>query len=1067
MGTGRQRIPLIRFGGAKLLPWIAFALLGSSCELSVRGSPRDPHAPDWSPAVIHSASTTLNGTLRSCEGITRVFISEDATPPLVDAGGWQDCVTATNAIRHELSVGDGDKTLYVFATNASKKVSPPVTLTVRLDQTPPVLTLNSLDGGGAFRPGSSQSIQWTAGDANFGDAPILIESSADNGATYAQVTTAGATPGAYAWTAPATESAQYRIRLTATDRAGNQTVVVSSSPFTIDGTPPVVSAFTLNDGAASAPTHFLTAKATATDALSGVQQIRLSTSATYADDQWQAYNPAGQLVLVPRASGNATVYAWLRDAAGNVAPVQSSSIQLVIGSAPNPKILAPGGGGTYATGDPIHVDFSIASTEALAATNPIELAYTTDGGRTTTALSTTLVHGANGGCTLGAGATGCYEFNLPAPLAGGTFQLVLKATDIHGASATSLSPVLGRNGWKVIAGRDRSLMGQAAVATAFNDLVGYMAIDSRGNLYSSATAKIYKFDARTGAVSRLVGDGTAATTGDGGLPANARIGFSNSAVAVDRNDLIYWADTNGVRRINASGNVETYLGGGTTVSPSTGMARTALSTSAGGNTSRINSIVFDSQNRMIFGYYARIAGVNTGLVIRVNADDKLEILAGNYTTAAIGPDGSDATTSGLGTGCSTNWSPSIAIKRGSPDMIYGIFCNSVIYSLNTANKQISYLANWGTNVYQLAYDTYRDRLVVASPFQAVRFYRVDAVNSSTAVTTSESSGSTGLTVDGAGGVYFNSNVGQRLWYISPTNALSQFAGAASNTGDGGPAIGADFRSLGKLVTLTNGDILVEDTGNQRIRRLSGGNVSFVRNMSIGSNWTGLMAATAAGANALYTEWYNTLNIQDAVASVCRYLCAGSGTNIADATDGSAASTLVRSSMVALAFDPVRNSNFVWFRSATVSAINEIDSGGITYRRVNSGNVAPATPSGTTIASSLDASSPAVASRLQAYNGVIYAQMTSNLVYRLPIGGSVATEVSVAASSFVVDGANNVLYYTVGTGLYKKTLGTGTTGTLIATLPLAALLQAKSPAANSLLFTLGDFAYQYTDATNIP
>ncbi|MFH1713412.1 MAG: Ig-like domain-containing protein, partial [Candidatus Jacksonbacteria bacterium] len=110
--------------------------------------------------------------------------------------------------------------------------------------TPTILTPN---GGEYLKGGSSYEITWTpTSDTNLGVTPIKIEYSALGDFSDAAILADNeANDGTYSWNVPASNLATAKIRITATDLAGNSSDDVSDAAFTIDSTNPAILATTL------------------------------------------------------------------------------------------------------------------------------------------------------------------------------------------------------------------------------------------------------------------------------------------------------------------------------------------------------------------------------------------------------------------------------------------------------------------------------------------------------------------------------------------------------------------------------------------------------------------------------------------------------------------------------------------------------------------------------------------------------------------------------------------------------------------------------------------------------
>ncbi|MFC1999232.1 fibronectin type III domain-containing protein [Chloroflexota bacterium] len=100
-----------------------------------------------------------------------------------------------------------------------------------IDSINPSITVTSPNGGESWAGGSSHDITWSASDDNFGDTPITIEYY--NGSGWITVATGEANDGSYTWTVPEISISTARVRITATDLAGNTGTDESDADFAI------------------------------------------------------------------------------------------------------------------------------------------------------------------------------------------------------------------------------------------------------------------------------------------------------------------------------------------------------------------------------------------------------------------------------------------------------------------------------------------------------------------------------------------------------------------------------------------------------------------------------------------------------------------------------------------------------------------------------------------------------------------------------------------------------------------------------------------------------------------
>ena len=170
--------------------------------------------------------------MANCQTFSSLALTEDrATLPAATEFTLTCSAPVTQALSFTLSPTNGIKTMRLWALDASGNVSlVPQSLLVTLDDTPPTLNLTSMNSG-ILKGGAAATISWTASDSGAGVSAsgIDIRYSTDAGSTWNTVSLGLSNSGTYSWTVPAVDSSQVRIKVTATDNAGNITSVVSAS----------------------------------------------------------------------------------------------------------------------------------------------------------------------------------------------------------------------------------------------------------------------------------------------------------------------------------------------------------------------------------------------------------------------------------------------------------------------------------------------------------------------------------------------------------------------------------------------------------------------------------------------------------------------------------------------------------------------------------------------------------------------------------------------------------------------------------------------------------------------
>jgi len=175
-------------------------------------------------------------------------------------------------------------------------------------------------------PVTSISLGGTMGENNWYTSNVQVTLSATDD-TAVQSTAYNLNSGTwYTTTAPFTITTEgtTTVYYRSTDTAGN-IETAKTQTVKIDKTQPTGSII-INDGAASTATTSVTLKLAATDATSGIANVRFSNdSVTYSP--WQGYSTSTSATLTS-GDGTKTVYAQFRDTAGLISTTYSDTINL-------------------------------------------------------------------------------------------------------------------------------------------------------------------------------------------------------------------------------------------------------------------------------------------------------------------------------------------------------------------------------------------------------------------------------------------------------------------------------------------------------------------------------------------------------------------------------------------------------------------------------------------------------------------------------------------------------------------------------------------------------------------
>jgi uncharacterized protein (TIGR03437 family) len=362
--------------------------------------------------------------------------------------------------------------------------------------------------------------------------------------------------------------------------------------------------------------------------------------------------------------------------------------------------------------------------------------------------------------------------------------------------------------------------GPATDATLDHPL--HVAVDSAGNVYFDEYGRIRKVSA--GIVTTIAGNGSTGTSPDG--PAGAPLG-DVSGLAVDGAGTVYFAESDSCRiRKIVAGTITTIAGNGTCGFSGDGGPATSAS---------INSptgLVFDSAANLY------IADEGNGRIRKVSA--------GAITTVAGGPNGDNSGTLTQVTGITVNASGVVHIAAYANNQVYKVV-NGVLTPV-AGNGQAGLFGDGGpataaalNSPYGIAFDAVGN-LYIAD----VNNMRVRRVNAAGIIGPAAGNGGfkfsgdggpaisanfnapPGVAMDGAGNLYIADATNNRIRKVA-NGIVTTFAGngAASFAGDGGLATDAALNNPMAVAVDATGAVYIADTNNQRIRKVSGGTITTI------------------------------------------------------------------------------------------------------------------------------------------------------------------------------------------------------------------------------------------------
>ncbi len=284
----------------------------------------DTTAPTVTAFTIPSTSSSLTVSITTFTatdnvGVADYLLTETASTPSGSDSGWSSTAQTSYIFSSE-----GAKTLYAWAKDAAGNISSSLSASVTItlaDTTAPTVTAFTI-------PSTSSSLTvsittFTATD-NVGVTDYLLTETAstpsgsDSGwSSTAQTSYIFSSEGAktlYAW---------------AKDAAGNISSSLSASvTITLaDTTAPTVTAFTIPSTSSSLTVSITTF--TATDNV-GVTDYLLTETASTPSGSDSGWSSTAQTSYIFATAGSKTLYAWAKDAAGNISSSLSASVTITL-----------------------------------------------------------------------------------------------------------------------------------------------------------------------------------------------------------------------------------------------------------------------------------------------------------------------------------------------------------------------------------------------------------------------------------------------------------------------------------------------------------------------------------------------------------------------------------------------------------------------------------------------------------------------------------------------------------------------------------------------------------------
>ena len=514
--------------------------------------------------------------------------------------------------------------------------------------------------------------------------------------------------------------------------------------------------------------------------------------------------------------------------------------------------------------------------------------------------------------------------------AGSLYIADLLNNRIRKVSGGTITTVAG-NGTDIFSGDG----GPATKAALFNP--HGVALDAAGNLYIADTGFNLIRKVSGGTITTVAGNGVYGFSGDGGPATNASLG-SPSGVALDNVGNLYIADfvNARVRRISG-GTITTVAGNGT--GTFSGDGGSATSASLSGPT----GVALDAAGNL---YIAEL-----GSRIRKVSNGTITTVAGNGVNGFSG-DGGPATNASLNVpnGPAVDAAGNIYIADSNNQRIRKVSGGTI--TTVAGNGTGGFSGDGGPATSATLYDPNFAVLDEAGNLYIADYYnqRIRKVSSGT-ITTVAGNGTAGFSGDGgpatsaalyypsgiapdpAGNLYIADLYNHRIRKVSDgTITTIAGTGTASFSGDGGPAISAALSYPDGVALDSAGNLYISDSGNNRIRKVSGGTITTVAgNGTSGSSGDGGPATIAsihnlagvaldAAGNVFITEYSRVRKVSGGTITTV----AGNGTSGYSGDGGPATSAAVDAFGVAL--DAAGN---LYIADALYNLIRKVSGGTIT------------------------------------------------------------------------------------------------------------------------------------------
>lgn len=361
-----------------------------------------------------------------------------------------------------------------------------------------------------------------------------------------------------------------------------------------------------------------------------------------------------------------------------------------------------------------------------------------------------------------------------------------------------------------------------------------LALDTSGSLYISDQGNFrVRRVSQEGIITTVAGDGVCCTeTAPAGVAVNVEVG-EPEGVAVDNSGNLYIADgsSNSIRKVDKNGFISTIAGGGAAgySGDNQPAAKAQLYLPVG--------LTLDADGDLFIG------DVGNYCIRKISTNGIITTVAGNGTFGSP-VDNVPATTAQIGSAFQVAVDPSGNIYI--PDLVYNIIRKV------SSNGIITTVAGNGTAVYNgdgvdpmqaafqpgtVALDPSGNLFVGDIYNRRIREISTGIINTAAGGGPADAAAAPVAMLDSPqwmasdqfGNLYFSDPAANRVYAITPSGAVATVAGTGvpGFSGDNGAATAAQLNAPAGLAVDSNGALYIADSENNRVRMVSGGDITTV------------------------------------------------------------------------------------------------------------------------------------------------------------------------------------------------------------------------------------------------